>query len=307
MKVIIDFDNTFYTKNRDIDDALALFYLLGSPNVEVVGIISTFGNSHIERVHRDTLKLLKTIGIEHIPYAKGACEAGDYLTAGSSLLAELVRENQGDITILATGSMTNLHGAYLQYPQFYEQIKQIVIMGGTTKPLMFAKQEMLELNLSVDPLASFAVLTKGYNVNIMTGNNCLDLLFTKEQYKQMFNNKSKPIVNLIQEHSDKWFVDNQLEYGINGFYNWDTLAAAYLINPEFFEDQISSYQVSINSLSTGSLIAKDYDSSSYANVRPNKSTLLNLPRIKHKEELTKHIYDTWLNVSLNTKTLHRTY
>lgn len=294
MKVIIDFDNTFYTENRDVDDGLALLYLLGSPGVEVKMITSTFGNSDIETVHHDTLRLMEDLNITDIPYAKGGVHAGDYLNEASREMAQIVRQNPHEISILATGSMTNIFGAGLIEPEFFNLVKEIVIMGGTTEPLIFDKQEMLELNLSVDPQASYGVLTGGHNLSLMTGNNCLSLLFTREQYEKQFASQSGPIVDLIQKYSDSWFDDNFEEYGIPGYYNWDTLAAAYLINPEYFDENVEKSTISLISLSQGSLRGEHYDSSSYAKTRPVKEVHLNLPIIKDGDSLTQNIYQTWL-------------
>ena len=57
-------------------------------------------------------------------------------------------------------------------------------MGGITKPLVFKKKIMDELNFSCDPHASCNVLKYGKNVSVITGNHCLKVLFTKEEYKK---------------------------------------------------------------------------------------------------------------------------
>lgn len=108
MKVAIDFDNTFYTPNRDVDDGLALMYLLGSSQVDLVGITSCFGNAPIEEVDQSTQRLIEELGLESIPYAKGAKEAGDYLSPASQLLVDLADRYAGDLCLLATGSLANL-------------------------------------------------------------------------------------------------------------------------------------------------------------------------------------------------------
>lgn len=298
MKVVIDFDNTFYTTNRDVDDALALMYLLGSEGVEVVGITSTFGNASIEEVDRCTLRLIEELGLQEVSYAKGAKENGDYLTPASHLLKDLAEEYEGELIVLAVGSMANLQGAYLLDPNFYQKVKQIVLMGGTTQPLIFAKQEMLELNFSCDPQATYNVLTKGQNVSIMTGNNCLDLLFTRADYEQAFAGNTSKIAQLIQTYSDPWFVDNELEYGIKGFYNWDSLAAAYVVDPDYFSDNWQDFTISINSLSKGSLVAEDFDPTTYAGSKPLKTVHVNTPLIKKSNKLRRELFDRWLQIKL---------
>lgn len=296
MNILIDFDNTFFTDNRDVDDGLALIYLLGSLDVNVVGITSTFGNSTLEEVNRCTEILMDKLDLSPDLFRSGASECGDYLTDASELIVEKADEYAGDLSILALGSMSNLAGAWLRDSEVFEKVNQVVLMGGKTAPLTFAKQEMLELNFSVDPHAAYITLTKAPRVSIMTGNHCLDLLFTRQQYEEMFGGEGGDVAQMIQEYSDPWFRDNDIEYGIKGFYNWDTLAAAYLVNPEFFDDQKDNYRISINSLSTGSLIAEDHDPTSYVTSKPIRVVELNLPKIAQKESLKQHIYQTWLNV-----------
>ncbi|MGF3195165.1 nucleoside hydrolase [Facklamia sp. P12945] len=298
MKVLIDFDNTFFTPNRDIDDGLALMYLLGSPEVAIVGITSTFGNSTIEQVDQSTRQLISKLGLHSIPYAKGASETADYLTPASQLLVDLANKYKDELIIIAVGSMTNLQGAYLRDSNFFKKVKQLVLMGGITQPLIFDKQEMREMNFSIDPQAAFTVLTKGRNVSILTANHCLDLLFTRSEYEEAFSNQQSAIAHLIQNYAEPWFVDNEDEYGIKGFYNWDSLAAVYLVNPELFEDQWTSFNVSVNSLSMGSLIAEDFDFSPYSSSRPLKKALINTPVVKKADQIRKNLFQRWLNVKL---------
>ena len=296
MKVAIDFDNTFYTPNRDVDDGLALMYLLGSSQVELVGITSCFGNAPIEEVDQSSQRLIEELDLESIPYAKGAAEVGDYLTPASQLLVDLADRYAGDLCLLATGSLANLQGAYLRDPLFFDKVKQIVLMGGTVAPLIFAKSEMLELNFSCDPQATLTVLSKGKNVSVLTGNACLDVLFTREDYDQAFAGQEGCVTRLIETYSDPWFVDNDLEYGIKGFYNWDSLAAAYLVDPQLFQDNLASYRVSIQSLSKGSLLADQEDSTSYAVTKPIRQVSLNLPRVKSAQAVKQALFDRWLAV-----------
>ncbi|MDK6805888.1 nucleoside hydrolase [Aerococcus sp. UMB7834] len=295
MKVAIDFDNTFFTANRDVDDGMALLYLLGCPEVELIAVTSTFGNKGIDLVDRDTQHLLETLQLD-LPYAKGGQACGDYLNPASRLLADLAAQYAGDLYVLATGSLTNLMGASLLNPDFFDQVAGFSLMGGTTAPLNFAKQEMLELNFSCDPQAAYQVLTKGHNVRVMTGNHCLDLLFTQEQYEAAFDRVEGPIVQMIQKYSAPWFRDNDLEYGIKGFYNWDSLAAACLVHPEYFSLDQEKYWLSVEGLARGRLHCPSQDPTQYVVTKPYQQTLVTTPRITKKEALKDHLYQTWLSL-----------
>ena len=86
MNVIFDCDNTFGVRGCDVDDGLALLYLLGSSDVNLLGITSTYGNSDIETVYAATKKMLGDLRCSGIPLLKGCagpetsdCEAVDFL------------------------------------------------------------------------------------------------------------------------------------------------------------------------------------------------------------------------------------
>lgn len=298
MNVLIDFDNTLYIKNRDVDDAMALFFLLAQENVNIVGMTSTYGNSTIDNVDACCHKLLQDLNLPIHWYAKGGANAGEYVSPASQKIAQLARDFSGDITILGLGSLTNLHGAYLCDPQFYENVSQIVLMGGKTAPLTLPKKEMIELNFSCDPMASFSVLTKGKNVSVITGNTCLDVLFTRQQYEEFFNDVTGPTIELIKEYSDPWFRDNLEEFGIAGFYNWDSLAAAYITHPQLFEDMPKDLTLSVYGLSTGDLLAKSDDLQAYSFSKPVQKKTINIPKVRDGQALIETLYQSWVSLGV---------
>lgn len=57
-KVILDCDNTMGIKNRDIDDGLALIYLIESEDVDLIGVTCTYGNDTVDKVYNQTQDLL---------------------------------------------------------------------------------------------------------------------------------------------------------------------------------------------------------------------------------------------------------
>src|SRR3954447_23441128 len=55
-----------------VDDAIALLYLLASPEVEVVGIASVFGNNTARTCALNAMRVLELAGRTDIPVAVGA-------------------------------------------------------------------------------------------------------------------------------------------------------------------------------------------------------------------------------------------
>lgn len=281
-KIIFDCDNTMGIKDRDVDDGLALLYLLGCADAEVIGITATYGNSELKVVYENTLKMLKEIGREDIAVIEGGAHAGCYKSKASSYLAKMASKYPGEISILATGSLTNLQGAYDEDPRFFDKVAEIVLMGGITEPLVFEKREMKELNFSCDPKAAHTVLTKGKNVAVVTGNNCLKVIFTKEEYRRKLGGGNKKGAYILDK-TDDWFRYNEVDYGIEGFYNWDVTAAVYLMRKEFFQDRQVRLDLSIEDLESG-----------YLRRSVDGNTVCNLPEIDNGDAWKAHIYQCWL-------------
>ncbi len=287
-KIIHDCDCTFGINGCDVDDGLALLYLLGDPEAEVLGVTTTYGNNKLEEVYPNTIKFLADIHCSDIPVYKGGAHAEDLDNEASLFLAEMAKKHAGELELLVTGSVTNLYGAYKHNPDFFRQIKRIVLMGGITEPLVFAKKIMDELNFSCDPVATFTTLTSETEVAVITGNNCLKVLFTREEYDREFMDESKPVVRFIKKETDYWFDNNMNDYGIPGYYNWDVIAAAYMMHPELFEVKKIDFELSVEELKSGKL--------AISNNEMEKNCTLEIPVILDGPTFSRHIYDTWKRV-----------
>lgn len=304
-KIIFDCDNTFGIKDCDVDDGLALMYLLGSGDAELLGVTSTYGNSSLEVVQAVNLRMLEELGRRDIPVKKGGEKRGCYRSEAAGFLAEMADRYPGELSVLATGSLTNLKGAYERDSGFFEKVKEIVLMGGITSPLVFEKKVMNELNFSCDPAAAGTVLAKGRNVSVITGNNCLNVLFTKQEYRERFSGTENRAAAYIMEKTDDWFRYNDEDYGIQGFYNWDVTAAAYLMHPELFADNMKCLRVSGQDLETGYLRMDGDGAADQTAIRTENQTTAqsagerctcNLPVIRDGAAFKDNIYRTWLSV-----------
>lgn len=288
-QIVYDCDNTFGVRGCDVDDGLALLYLLGCREAKLHGITATYGNGRIQVVWETVHAMLRDLGRTDIAVKRGGSEAGDYDSEAAAYLAGMADRFPGELSILATGSLTNLQGAYERDPRFFEKVKEIVLMGGITEPLVFEKKVMDELNFSCDPHASCSVLKRGRNVSVITGNNCLKVLFTREEYKRELFSRTEPAAKYIRERTDYWFGYNEEDYGIRGFYNWDVTAAVYLMHPELFEEHRYMFAFSEEDLGRG-----------YLRKSRDGSWQCSLPEIREEKPFKRNIYDTWMQVELCT-------
>lgn len=225
MKVIVDFDNTINVKGCDVDDAFALFFLMSVPEVEIIQVTTSLGNSDELSVWKSTQKMWEDLKID-LPLAQG----GYYFNDAGKKIAELVNKVD-DVNILSLGSTTNTRKA-LDFGMDPKRVKSITLMGGITEELHFKKMIMDELNLSVDYLSTIEVLKAIDNVNIITGNNCMPHRYkiTKDTiYKSKY-------LNYIKDHLLRWLDDFVDRYDEEETILWDVIAAMYMTNPELYED-----------------------------------------------------------------------
>ena len=176
----------FADVDTGVDDAMALVYLLASPDARLVGIASTGGNVAVDQVCSNNLGLLELCGSDDpagIPVSRGA----DAPVAGALRTAEdthgptglgyaqlpptdravtdhdsaqawvrAAHAYPGALVGVATGPLTNLALALRAEPALPTLLRRLVIMGGAfdyrgnTTPVA-------EWNVSVDPEAAAEV------------------------------------------------------------------------------------------------------------------------------------------------------
>lgn len=174
----------FVDVDTGVDDALALTYLLASPDAEVVGIASTGGNVGVEQVCENNLGLLRLCGVTGIPVSRGSAQtlAGpmclpskvhgpkglgyaelppgghpltDYDSASAWIRA--ARAHPGELIGVVTGPLTNLALALRTEPALPTLLHRLVIMGGSYDH-RGNTSTVAEWNISVDPEAAAEVL-----------------------------------------------------------------------------------------------------------------------------------------------------
>lgn len=289
-RIIFDCDNTMGLYGKDVDDGLALLYLLGRKDVEIIGVTTTFGNSTVEKVYNNTVKMFNELSIRHIPLKKGATNAKNRQSEAAEFLVEMVNKFSQNITILATGSLANLYRAYEIDRDFFKKVKDIVLMGGITRPLIINGKIMNELNFSLDPLATYTVLSSGSKVTVLTGHICLKAAFGEREFNYLMENDFIENYRYIKSKSYDWYKCFTDYYNTKEFYIWDIVAAVYATNPELFADSIENVISTEEDLKTGFL---KIDKSK------NRGYRVNIPTaIKDKSKFNELIFEAWKNKHL---------
>ena len=141
-KVIIDTDI-----GDDIDDAFALALAVKSPELEVLGVTTTFGDT--ETRAKIARRFLTEIGRTDIPLFAGEPTVtknpmsqrnyaeGGHLeaprTGAVGFLLDQIRRYPREITLIAIGPLMNLGAAIAQDPATFGKLKRVVLMGGSIR------------------------------------------------------------------------------------------------------------------------------------------------------------------------------
>ena len=258
MKVIYDCDNTMGINYRDIDDGLTLLYLYKNPNVDLLGVSLTFGNDILDKVIESTKVLVSKFNIDVPVYFGNKNEENFLENSAAKYIVEKTKKYPNEVTILATGSLKNIADAYLLDNKVVERIKNIVIMGGITEPLIINGKVMNELNLSVSHNSSFKVLSNVKSPVILTGNTCLESKLFLDEVKSIISSFKGYSVELYEE-CKQWIEYHSQDYNIDYIIIWDLLTAVYVTNPEIFEDEEHQVEINREYLEFGYMKKVNYD------------------------------------------------
>ncbi|XP_065148966.1 nucleoside hydrolase-like [Paramisgurnus dabryanus] len=171
-----------------VDDAQAIMMALAVPDVQILGITCVHGNTKIDNVCKNVLRVLDVCNHLEIPVFRGAAKSllGQITSAGEfhgtdglgdapdpnapgldliqaegavSAMIRIVNENPGEVSLVATAPLTNLALAVKLDPTFPQKLKGLYIMGGNTDSR--GNTTMCgEYNFAADPEAAYIVLNE---------------------------------------------------------------------------------------------------------------------------------------------------
>jgi len=142
-KIIIDTDI-----GDDVDDAFALALAVKSPELQILGVMTTFGDTETRAKLAD--RFLAEVGRPDIPVSAGKATATSnpmsqrrYADGGhaarashgdaAEFLLEQIRKYPGQITLIAIGPLMNIGAAIAKDAATFRKLKRVVLMGGSIR------------------------------------------------------------------------------------------------------------------------------------------------------------------------------
>jgi purine nucleosidase len=275
MKLIIDVDT-------GIDDALALLYVLASPEAELLAVTCTSGNVEAGQVAENTIGLLDMCGRNDIEVALGRREPlkrplqvapethgpkgvgyavlpppsrGVSQRHSADLIAEELRRAPGEVTLITLGPLTNLAVALEREPALPKLVKNLVMMAGSYRsPGNTAPTS--EWNVACDPEAMQAVLSAWEAADGVDRPIALGLDVTErakllpdhlERLHAATGNRQANRVLTFIDDALRFYMEFHSRYdGFYGAFIHDALAVASALDPTLLETEALPVQVELS-------------------------------------------------------------
>jgi pyrimidine-specific ribonucleoside hydrolase len=312
-KVILDCDPGH-------DDAMALLMAIASDKIDLLAVTTSAGNQKPQKTFANARKLLALAKKENIPVAKGASKplrreliiAEDIhgesgldgaelpepsvpilTTSANDLIADILRQSEEKVTLIATGPLTNIAIFLLSHPELKEKIELISFMGGACFGGNYSPHA--EFNIYVDPEAADIVVQSG----VPTAMFGLDVTLKAQVFEQdiqeiraIKNPVATTMADLLDFFNLTTTVPFWAEAGhVEGIHMHDPCAVAYVIDPTLFTVYPMHVQVETSdTLALGSTVV-DYDNTSGKEKNVLVGFEVDLPRFKELIMDTMRYFD----------------
>ncbi len=255
------------------DDALAIILAAYNPEIDLRGITTVSGNGVIDNVTQNVLRVCALAKI-NVPVAQGSgvslmgfAEAatdihgasaldGAWLPeptfglceeSGVELIARLVEDSSEQITLVATGPLTNIALFLKLYPHLISKIAQIVFIGGSAG--RGNRSPHAEFNIWMDPEAAEVVLHSGLRLTMCGLDVTHEALVTSDifsEIQRMDTHLSTTVFDLLN-----FFANAYKEvFEMSDPPLHDPVAIAVLIDPTVVSSKFVNVEVELDGTHT---------------------------------------------------------
>ncbi len=237
-RVIVDTDPNIHVKARDIDDALAILFLLKSESVRLEGLTVNFGNVPADTGFAAARELVERTGAG-IPVLKGATTRDELGAKNEAVefLINTVNNCPGEISLLALAPLTNAATAMMLDERFIHNLKELVVMGGAREFIFF--KHVGEFNFHCDGKAAATVTGAPREKSLITMDLCSQAIVTEKEMALLRENDSA-MGRFMAGFVEPWYRLNRkltIFQKERGFFPWDVVAAAYLEDPSLCDER----------------------------------------------------------------------
>jgi purine nucleosidase len=246
-KIIIDTDI-----GDDIDDAFAIALALRSPELDILGISTDYGDTEGRATILD--RMLGAVGRQNIPVAVGIGTAVDpsvtgffmnqrrYGAAGHfgrpshpravEFILEQIQRYPGEITLVTIGPLPNIGALIDKSPGTFRKLKRVVVMGGSIGPLKAdygnapPVESTPEWNMKLDIGASQKLFMSGVPLYVMPLDSTLHLSLDEVKRSAIFS-QGTPLTDALTLLYHQWGAAGGVTPVL-----FDAMTIAYILRPQ---------------------------------------------------------------------------
>lgn len=241
-----------------IDDSMATLYLARSGRADIVAVGTVHGNTSSAQGARNGRQLLAALGLGDVPVATGAAaplaQPVDYASAvhgedgiggmasaeepagvvgdesAAEQLVRLARSRPGELTLLATGPLTNVGLALELEPALGSLLRSAVVMGGAIAvPGNISAHA--EANIRHDPEAADRVFAQLVDVVLVPLDLTTHCRVEAAELERIAAATSTPGIDLVRGMLPQYLDFNLADLGRPGFPLHDPAAAVIALDP----------------------------------------------------------------------------
>lgn len=272
-KIIIDTD-------PGIDDAMAIFFALKSPKLDVLGLTTVFGNVPVKRATQNALLLMDLAEVD-IPVAQGAAKPlemaplphPDFVhgqdgfgniglpeskraavdKTAAQFIVDTVREFPHQVTLIALGPLTNLALALELDPELPALVDEVIVMGGAIKETGNVSPAA-EANVINDPHAAEIVFNTAWSVTMIGLDVTHQTILTMDVIERIRSKQPKFGDFLFQTTTFYigYYLDRFPE--MTGCFFHDASTIAYAIEPDIFGTEQGAIRVVCDGIAVGQTV-----------------------------------------------------
>lgn len=268
-----------------IDAAVAIYFALAHPALDVRGISTTFGNASVAQATRNALYLCALAG-RHFPVATGVSSPmrkpelhpdteqhgmdglgnlpqrlpGVYEQderSAARLIVDMAHAYPGELSLVSLGPLGNLVHALRLEPHLPQLLKQVIVTGGCiTEPGNVSP--VAESNMWQDPHAADIVLTTGFQLSLVGLDVSHQLALPLALFERVAAHHAQPATDMLlhaARHLSGYF--DKLYPALSGrqaCFAHALLGLLYFVNPELFKTQCGRARVVAEGLAEGQTI-----------------------------------------------------
>jgi inosine-uridine nucleoside N-ribohydrolase len=245
------------------DDAIALLLALASPELELLGVTTTYGNQTLAKTTANAIRVLELVGRSDVPVAPVSerplvreiavashvhGESGldgpelppaRAAAAPVSAVADRIRAAEQPVTLVATGPLTNVVRYLEEHGE--DAFERIVVMGGSIAEGNVTPAA--EFNVWADPEAAQRVFASGRDVT-MIGLDVTHKAILGPAVAERLRAAGR-VGTFVAELNDFFSQYHRRTYGWDGAPIHDAVAVAHVIRPGLVETRLRNVEVEV--------------------------------------------------------------